>query len=238
MEKRKPVIGLCSSYEKTETEDRIFLNHAYLNAIRHFGGMPLVIPAEAGEAEQAFLLRQCDGLLLTGGDDIDPKLYGEEILNDTVYPAPERDLGEPRLLAMALQCDMPILGLCRGLQILNVYLGGTLYQDLPAQLPSDVPHKMQRPYDCVAHNCHLLPDSPLRYLTGCDTIGVNSLHHQAIKDLAPSLAVMGKAPDGIIEAAWKPDARFLWAVQWHPEILWPVEESASKLFEAFLSACR
>ena len=238
MEKKIPVIGVCSSYEKTETEDRIFLNHDYLRAIRHFGGMPLVIPAEAGEEEQAFLLRQCDGLLLTGGDDIDPKLYGEETINDTVVPAPERDVGEPRLLQLALSRDLPILGICRGLQILNVFLGGTLYQDLPVQLPSDTLHKMQRPYDRAVHTCHLTPDSPLQKLMGCQNIGVNSLHHQAVKDLAAPLMEMGRAPDGIIEAACKPDACFLWAVQWHPEILWPVEESAAKLFEAFISACQ
>ena len=111
----KPIIGLCTSYEKDENNDRIFLNRAYLDAVRHFGGMPLVIPADAGEEEQAFLLAQCDGLLLTGGDDIDPGLYGEEILNSTVVPAPLRDVGEPRLLKMATEKQLPMLGICRGI---------------------------------------------------------------------------------------------------------------------------
>ena len=138
---------------------------------------------------------------------------------------------------MALQRDLPILGMCRGLQILNVYLGGTLYQDLPAQHPSDTAHKMDRPYTRACHPCHLSPDAPLHDLVGCETIGVNSLHHQAIKDVAPGLSVMGQAPDGIVEAVWKPDARFLWAVQWHPEMLWQTEESAAKIFRAFIHAC-
>ena len=237
MEKKKPVIGLCTSYEKTEREDRIFINHAYLETVRHFGGIPLVIPAEAQEDEQAFLLSQCQGLVMTGGDDIDPALYGETVLNDTVFPAPERDLREPRLCAMAMERQMPILGICRGLQIINVYFGGTLYQDIPTQLETTITHQMERSFDGVAHDCVLVPGSPLHSLAGCDCIGVNSFHHQAIKDLAPGLAVMGKAPDGIVEAVWRPDYRFLWAVQWHPETLWPMEATSQKIWEAFIAAC-
>ena len=237
MEKKKPIIGLCTSYEKSEKEDRIFINHAYLDAVRHFGGIPLVIPAEAQADEQAFLLSHCDGLVMTGGDDIDPVLYGEPILNDTVFPAPERDLREPRLCAMAMERKLPILGICRGLQIMNVHFGGTLYQDIPAQLDTTVPHKMERPFERVIHDCVLEPGSPLQVLTGRERIGVNSFHHQAIKDLAPVLAVMGRAPDGIVEAVWKPEYKFVWAVQWHPEMLWAVEESSQRIWEAFIAAC-
>lgn len=237
MEKQKPIIALCSSYEKEGVNDRVFLNRSYLEAVRHFGGIPLVIPAEAELEEQAFLLSQCDGLVLTGGDDIDPSLYGEAKLNDTVCPAPERDLREPRLCAMAMERQMPILGICRGLQIMNVYFGGTLYQDIPTQLETTLTHQMERSFDGVAHDCVLVPGSPLHSMAGCDCIGVNSFHHQAIKDLAPGLAVMGKASDGIVEAVWKPDYRFLWAVQWHPETLWPMEATSQKIWEAFIAAC-
>lgn len=235
---KKPIIGLCTSYEKTDKEDRIFINHAYLEAVRHFGGIPLVIPGEAQEDEQAVLLSMCQGLVMTGGDDIDPALYGETVINDTVFPAPERDLREPRLCAMAMARQIPILGICRGLQIMNVHFGGTLYQDIPAQLETAVLHKMEPPYQRVIHDCVLVPGSPLQQLTGCDTIGVNSFHHQAIKDVAPGLAVMGRAPDGIVEAVWKPDYGFLWAVQWHPEMLWPVEAASQKIWEAFITACK
>ena len=236
MLKGKPVIGLCSSYEKNTENDRIFLNREYLDAIRHFGGVPVVIPAEAGEEEQMLLLDMCDGLVLTGGDDIDPKLYGERILNETVVPAPERDVGEPRLIGMAMARRMPILGICRGLQIMNVYLGGTLYQDIPAQFETVVTHKMERPFARVIHDCLLEQDSPLQAITGCSVIGVNSFHHQAVKAVAPELAVMGRATDGIVEAVWKPDYPFLWAVQWHPEMLWPVEASSQKIWEAFIAS--
>ncbi len=234
----KPVIGLCSSYEKNEENDRIFLNHDYLNAIRHFGGMPLVIPAEAGEEEQKFLLSQCDGLLLTGGDDIDPTLFGETILNDTVVTAPVRDVGEPRLCRMAEELNLPILGICRGIQILNVYFGGSLYQDIPAQLDTPVKHSMEKPYHRTCHDCVVNPGTPLAAWTGKDVISVNSHHHQSVKKVAPGLEVMGTCSDGVVEALWKPDAAFLCAVQWHPEKIWDIEESSAKIFEAFLEACK
>lgn len=233
-----PIIGLCSSYEKDEQNDRIFLNRAYLDAIRHFGGTPLVIPAEAGEEEQQYLLSLCDGLVLTGGNDIDPALYGETVLNDTVVIAPERDAGEPRLCELALRRNLPILGICRGMQILNVYFGGTLYQDLPSQVDSTVTHSMEKPYHRTCHNCLLTAGSPLFELTGQTQIDVNSHHHQAVKDVAPGFQVMGRCGDGVIEAIWKPDAVFLWAVQWHPEKIWDIEESSAKIFEAFIAACK
>lgn len=238
MKNRKPIIGLCSSYEKDESNDRIFLNHAYLDAIRHFGGIPLVIPAEAEKEEQAFLLSQCDGIVLTGGDDIDPTLYGEQILNDTVKPAPERDVGEPRLLRMAMERALPILGICRGLQIMNVYFGGTLYQDLPAQLPHAVGHSMEKPYHRTCQTCLVTPGSPLAAWTGKNTINVNSHHHQSVKDVAPGFRVMGCCYDGVVEAIWKSDVKFVCAVQWHPEKIWDIEESSAKIFEAFIAACK
>ena len=238
MHKNKPVIGLCSSYENKVGAERVFLMENYLESIRHFGGIPLVIPATAGEEEQAMLLNLCDGLVLTGGNDLDPSLYGETALNDTVEPAPERDAGEYRLCDLALARKLPILGICRGLQLLNVYFGGTLYQDLPSQTVSQVPHRMEEPWHRTCHDCVLVKGTPLADLVEKDAILVNSHHHQAVKDLAPGLEVMGKCSDGIVEALRKPDEGFLWAVQWHPERIWDIEESSTKVFAAFLDACR
>lgn len=238
MQNKKPVIALCSSYVKNEKVEQIFLNEAYLRAVRHFGGIPVVIPATAGEEEQAMLLEHCDGLILTGGNDIDPALYGEAVLNDTVEPAPERDAGEKRLCDLALERKLPILGICRGLQFLNVYFGGTLYQDIPSQFLTDVKHRMEEPYHRSSHDCLPEADSPLETLVGAEAIGVNSHHHQAVKDMAPGLTVMGRSGDGIVEALWKKDEKFLWAVQWHPESIWDIEPSSAKIFEAFITACK
>lgn len=237
MKNGKPVIALCSSYEKNENAERIFLNEDYLRAIRHFGGIPVLIPATAGEEEQAMLLNLCDGLVLTGGNDIDPALYGEEVLNDTVEPAPERDAGEYRLCDMALERKLPILGICRGLQMLNVYFGGTLHQDIPSQCPSDVKHRMEEPWHRTEHDCLVHGASPLFSLLGQETIHVNSHHHQAVKDIAPGLRAMGKCSDGIVEALWKPGDTLLWAVQWHPEKIWDIEASSARIFRAFIDAC-
>ena len=131
----------------------------------------------------------------------------------------------------------PLLGICRGIQFLNVHLGGTLYQDLPAEHPSAANHHQTPPYDAPVHSVTLTAGSPLCALLGKDTLAVNSLHHQAIKTLAPGLAAMAVSEDGLTEAVCLPDKRFVWAVQWHPEFSFRVNEDSRKIFKAFVGAC-
>ena len=234
---RKPIIGLTSSFMTHEDRDLVFLPDAYFAAIRHFGGISLLIPVHAEREELTWLMDQCQGLVLTGGDDIDPSLYGETVLNDTVVTAPERDSQEAVVIDMALERNLPILGICRGIQMLNVHLGGTLYQDIPSQIPSETEHSMKKPDHRTCHSCIPVPGTPLHRISG-DTFGVNSHHHQAVKDPAPGLVTMGRSEDGIIEALYDPTRTFLWAVQWHPEKIWDMESNSAKLFEEFIKACQ
>lgn len=153
--------------------------------------------------------------------------------------SPERDRMESRLLAEVIAADKPILGICRGIQLINACLGGTLWQDLPTEHPSDIEHHMKPPYDAFGHTVSLAPGTPLAGLfAGQSEIAVNSYHHQAVREPAPDLEVMATAPDGVIEAVWRPASRFLWAVQWHPEFLYRVDPRSQAIFDSFVESCR
>ena len=238
--KRKPVIGITPliDYEK----ESYWMLPGYMSGINEAGGLPLMLPLTEDPEEISQLLDLCDGILIAGGQDVCPVIYGEEELPCCKETAPERDRMELVLLDEALSRDMPVFGICRGLQFINAALGGTLWQDLPSQHPSDVGHVMGKPYDIAAHKVTVLKGSKLHELLsegkGCEDfeIGVNSLHHQAVKDLSPKLEVMAVSEDGLTESVRMPEKSFVWAVQWHPEFSWRVNADSRKLFSAFVEA--
>lgn len=230
---RKPVIGLVPLVDTGR--ESYWMLPGYMEGIAQAGGLAVMLPLEDEDASIQRMVELCDGILFTGGHDIDPKRYGQENSGKCGEFIPSRDRMEWKLLHKALEADKAILGICRGLQFLNVGLGGTLYQDIPTECPSEVNHRMAHPYDGVSHEVRL--SGPMAKLLGKETTGVNSCHHQGIRALAPGLEVMAQSPDGMQEAVYLPGKKFVWAVQWHPEFSWKVNEDSRKIFRAFVSAC-
>ena len=145
---------------------------------------------------------------------------------------------EVKVLQCAMDADKPVLGICRGIQLLNAALGGTLWQDLPTQHPSSVKHRQTAPYDKLTHPVTILPGTPLAETLGAEELMVNSYHHQAVRELAAPLKAMAVSPDGLVEAMQHPKHRFVWGVQWHPEFAWKSDPSSGMIFKAFVDACR
>lgn len=225
----RPVIGIAPSIG----DGKIKMSTSYAESVFRAGGIPFFLPYTTDDAvigEYAKL----DGFLFAGGVDLDPALYGEEKLNDTVEIDPARDAFEMALFAAVYPTGKPIFGICRGIQSINVALGGTLYQDIPA-------HRQSEPGRVGTHAVRLECGTRIRRIMGGEEIMANTFHHQAIKTPAPSLAVVGRAHDeaGTIEAVeTRETGRFLLAVQWHPELMAASDPAHAALFAAFIEAVR
>jgi putative glutamine amidotransferase len=191
----------------------------YEESVRRAGGDPWELSYAADPVDA--VVGSCAGLLLTGGADIDPGRYGEVRHATVAGIDAARDEYEIALVRAALAADLPVLAICRGLQLLNVAAGGSLIQDIPSQVGTSVPHQVGHPPDAIAHDVSIVPGSRLAGLmsgaVGGGRLAVNSRHHQAVRRLADRFAITAEAPDGVIEAFERPDARFCVAVQWHPE---------------------
>lgn len=213
----------------------------YVSGIAQAGGVPVVLPPFAERAGE--MARAIDGLVLSGGSDLDPRYYGEEPLPELGRTVPERDAFEMALVEEVLGLGLPVFGICRGLQVLNVALGGTLYQDLPSQLDEAmIAHRQRTPKWQWTHEVEIRSGSGVAGIMGSEGLRVNSYHHQAIKDLAaPLRAVARSASDGVIEAAEHRDLseRWLLGVQWHAEAMCDLREEGPEhrnLFEAHVQA--
>lgn len=230
---KSPIIGVTPLWDAERKS--VWMLPDYLDGIKAAGGIPVVLPIEMSEADADRIVETCDGFLFTGGQDVAPELYGTKDATGTVVPSPERDNLETLLLSKALQADKAIFGICRGLQFINAFLGGTLWQDLPSQHPSDIVHRQDKPYVNPTHKVSLSGD--LQTLLGKDTLEVNTLHHQAIKDLGKDLTPLAKSPDGLIEAVKMMGKRFVCAVQWHPEYMFKTDGDSLRVFSWFVRQC-
>ncbi len=234
---RKAIIGVVPLYD--EKRESIWMLPGYLDGIYEAGGIPMILPLHAGEAELRRLDANIDGYLLTGGHDVNPELYGAEKSPSCGAVCESRDLLETMLYRIAGGTDKPVLGICRGIQLLNVLHGGTLYQDLPEEFRTErtLDHHMTPPYDRTVHEVLLEKNTPLYDLLGQERLAVNSYHHQGVKELGGGLAVMAAAEDGLVEGIYAPDRKFVWGIQWHPEFIYQKDEASRKIFRAFVRAC-
>lgn len=231
----KPMIGISMSRDYAyQGYARDFVRATYINAIVSAGGIPVLL-ANVDESQE--LLRQCDGLLLTGGGDIDPGCFGaQDAGTDWTGVSPERDQSELRFIDMANHLDMPIFGICRGVQALAVGFGGSLIQDIPSAHETPLQHSQPEKREMRTHGVNVVRESRVGELVLEPTFEVNSFHHQAIDRMPDGWRVVAHAEDGIIEAMEYPGDRFLIGVQWHPEDLVAAEGPDQRLFKGFVEA--
>lgn len=232
----EPLVGISGSIDDQEYKQ--YVPRVYLRSALKAGIIPTILSLDMNEEQISSCFERLDGLLLTGGNDLDPLLFGESPVQAINQVDPLRDRFEMMLVKEAYRRSMPVFAICRGLQTLNVALGGTLYQDLPTQYTASdggraILHTQTAPPQEACHRVHFTANSPLIGLYGRDKIKVNSLHHQAIKTTAERLTVCASAEDGVIEAVYDASMPFVWGVQWHPERM----ADGSPLFKAFAHAC-
>ena len=219
----QPLIGITPQYEIER--ERSWIRSSYTGAVTLAGGIPVILDQYQDNETIKALLPRLDGILFTGGVDIHPKLYGEEIDPKCGEIADARDDFEGRLMEVVEQYDIPVFGICRGIQTINVLCGGSLYQ-----------HKDN--HRGVTHDVNIVEGTRLHSIVGKTKISTNSFHHQCVKALAPGLIITAQAEDGIVEAVERPGDRFYVGVQWHPELLSADDADHHALFCAFIDAAR
>jgi putative glutamine amidotransferase len=233
---KRPAIGI--TIENPRQEREVFrLRDDYVRSVETGGGLPFIL-APGRPEDAAEMLDRVDGLVLTGGADVDPSLYGEGPHAALGAVFPERDRFELALVREALARDLPLLAICRGHQVLNVATGGTLVQDIPSQLPDAVAHDPDVERWQTCHDVEILPETRLREILGTERVAVNSFHHQAVKTLGRDLVLSARSPDGLVEGIEiaRSRKRFVVGVQWHPESFWDHPPGFRPLFEALARA--
>lgn len=234
----KPVIGITTFVLKQPAKTYTAVSSNYAHSITKTGGIPLLLPMIYDSSVLEGYLKIIDGLLITGGDEgVNPQLYGENPVKELDCICPERDECECHLFAQALERDLPVLGVCRGMQLMNVAAGGSLYQDIFTQVQDSLGHlPKQMPVDELYHRINLTEGSILSRIFETRELMVNSFHHQAVKRIADSFSATAISQDNIVEAIEHRQHRFAVGVQWHPEDLTSRHTHFLKLFEAFVDA--
>ena len=244
-ENEKPLIGItCHTVSGPnwiqnspgQYLDAVFRD--YPAAIEFAGGIPILLPIIKNVDTARKMIGRIDGLLLTGGQDVSPRFFNEEPVVGIREMNYEQDVMELELVRQAEKCKMPVLGICRGIQVINVAFGGTLYQDIYSQLPGCLDHNQKAPKYVNTHKASVKKHTRLFEILEKGTIWVNSHHHQAVKEVAQGLEVSATAGDGIVEAIERPDYPFLLGIQWHAEGTWAQDEASQKIFTAFVQATR
>ncbi len=239
----KPVIGVTASAidRRGSAYGEVYtLIRKYAEGVLQAGGVPVIVPHNLDEESLQVLFDRLDGLLLSGGGDIDPANYGEAPHPTTDEVAADRDRVELTLARWIVEKEKPFLAICRGIQVLNVALGGTLIQDIPSEIPEALQHSFERGIverGYHAHPVKIAADSQLAQVLQTEQAQTNSWHHQALKQVAARLKVTAYAPDGVIEAVEVPGQKFAIGVQWHPEWLFEDQPEQRRLFEALVQAC-
>lgn len=235
----KPRILIAGNYTRADGTARAGVNAGYVRSVARAGGLPLVaLPAEDFDAGAA--LSGIDGLVLPGGRDVDPARYGAAARPEVDAPDPVRDQFEISLFHAAREAGLPVLAICRGMQLVNVALGGTLWQDLPAEYPDAIAHRHDGDRSERVHEVRLLSGTRLAGMLATGGFRANSIHHQAVRNLAPGLAVNAEAPDGVVEGMeWTGRGWWMTGIQWHPELYHDEPEGPDqRLFAAFIEAAR
>lgn len=238
MSQKKPIIGITSTWVKiSELSEGVYVHQDYYRGVEACGGLPMVLPLTEPELFQR-LIDLCDGVIFTGGEDVDPQFYGAEPLQHLGPILPHRDRVEIAAVRYTRAQHKPLLAICRGAQVLNVALGGTLYQDLPSQYPGALQHMQKAARGQDTHWAEIAEGSGLHRIFGQTRVRINSLHHQALERVADGLVVTATASDGVIEAVEDPEAAFTIGVQWHPESMWARDSLMKALFQDFVEHSR
>lgn len=236
----RPLIGIpCAGNVRSHRNYRRFaIGQSYCHAVELAGGAPILVPLLEDEEAQQAVYHRLDGLLLAGGGDIDPRLFGQKRRAKLVSVDRPRDRVESLLARRAFEDNLPVLAICRGVQMLVVALGGKLVQDIPSQVPDALRHNFHpdHPRNYLGHEIIVEPASRLANLLGAQRMEVNSFHHQSVQSVLPTLQVAAHAPDGVVEAVEAPGKRFIVGVQWHPEELVEDDPRMKRLFTALVDA--